>query len=62
VVHGVRKGQVALAEREADLDRVAVEEANLLARRYRLPFGNTWGDAFGDVDVAAGVGAGGELV
>jgi hypothetical protein len=58
----VGEGEVALPEREADLDGVAVEAAELLARREELVLVDGGCDAFGDLDVVAGVGAGGELV
>ena len=62
VVDGVREGEVALSEREADLDRVAVEGPDLLASCDWLARFNGRRDPFGHVDVVAGVGPFGELV
>jgi hypothetical protein len=59
---GEGEGEVALAEGEVDLDGVAVQGADLLARGDGLAWVDGWRDAFGDVGVVAGVGAGGELV
>ena len=61
-VDAVGEREVALAECETDLDRVAVEGADLLSGCEEIALVDGWCDAFRDVDVVAGVRAGGELV